>query len=576
MIASRHPHPGLVGLCGGGLLLGGMCGALLSDQWSVTGPFLVVALAALTLAASLWFGRARFGGGTRGEADAPLEEAFSPPSNLLSAARRYQSYFECTPGALFVEDRHARIEDVNREAEYLTGRSHEDLLGRPFSDIIPPSSRRDGDGSDPMVWDAEVEAPDGGRRRLRVHEGLLYGSDGPRRQYLVQDVTEELRVAALRRRDETMDALARLAGPVAHDLNNQLTAVLGYGQMLQLAKDDPEKSEKYVDEVLRAGARASALTGQLAALGRRGPFDVAPADLDDLIHAWSADLEEIPGPEVDLEFHLAGDLPDIPLAEERVHELLRHLVQNACEAMPNGGTCRVETAHAAASAEGCGGVVLSVTDTGSGVPEEIRPFVFEPYATTKEEPGAGMGLAHAYAIARRHGGSLEMLSAGTSGTIVRVLLPEAVASTQWARDAAAKTAASNGRQRRTVLVLDDNDAVLGVTVRCLKRLGYETIAASRREEALERIRNHDGRIDLILSDIVMPGMDAEDFARRIDELLSDAGWVYMTGYADREPPVAGRRGDRPHLLRKPFTQDALGRSVREALAGRPPASPSVA
>jgi signal transduction histidine kinase/ActR/RegA family two-component response regulator len=488
-------------------------------------PLLGLSAAALSVAAGLALLPLAFRRAERQEPkDHPLPEA-----PLTSAVRRYQALFECSPLPLVVTDEAGVLLEVNHAAEaYLPG-PRGDALGRSLADVFRAEPGRAGWSGRSADRDVRAESRDVpvGSRAVRLH-ALSFAAPAQR---------------------SPVEAVARFAGHLAHDFNNLLTTVVGYADMIRLTSD-PSKAARFLDEVQEGARRIGQLTERLSAMGWKHPVPPGPQDVGAWLEQAAIGVRALAGPGVEVTLDVGAGLPAVSLDGGRLRRALECVVTNAVEAMGGRGTLVL---RARCEEGGSGGTeaVVEVVDSGPGVAEEVRPSVLEPFVSTKERAvGSGLGLAIANTVLARHGGCVEVASVPGRGTAVRFRLPAATSA------------------RPTVLVVEDDDLVRDVAVRCLDRLGFGSIAAASRDEALARAASHDGRIDLVLSDIVMSGMGPAEFASALRKTRGDAGWLFMTGHDEWSAPPADVPGAANALLRKPFTEASLSRHVSAALGAR--------
>ena len=407
---------------------------------------------------------------------------------------------------------------------------------------------------------------------------------GERRAFLIAQQRDAERLAserALRERDEQlrqaqkMEAVGRLAGGVAHDFNNLLMVMRGN---LELALEDARGQEVLTEdiaEVKRAVDRAAALTAQLLTFSRQRSPDLRVLHVPALLDGARPLIVRALGPGVRLVVDAASDLPAVLGDAGQLDQVLLNLAVNARDAMPDGGTLRVRASRrfGAPSRHGAAGavtaapaewVVIEVTDSGHGIPAEIRERIFEPFFTTKEVgKGTGLGLATAYGIMAGLGGAIDVREGEFGGTTFTLWLqPTDEAEAVESREAeAAPAAADAGR----VLVVEDQPEVRRLTCRILERAGYAVIEAANGREALDLVANVPGTIDLILTDLVMPDIGGRALADALRERGTPRPILFMSGYTpDLEPPrdAFGRPAE---LLAKPFSTESLLVRVREAI-----------
>jgi len=381
---------------------------------------------------------------------------------------------------------------------------------------------------------------------------------------LERTAREREQLAEQLRQSQKLEAIGRLAGGVAHDFNNLLTVVTG--NLAAIRDELPEGSEgrALAAEIDDAVERATALTRRLLAFGRRQPMAPRPIDLASHADGMRRVLARLLGESVTLTLDLRAS-PAVVLADPaQLEQVLLNLVSNARDALPRGGTVRLATAWATGP-DGKRRVALSVEDDGPGIPPEIRGKIFEPFFTTKAEgKGTGLGLATTYGIVRQHGGTIEVDSTPGRGACFRVVLPEADEGAAVA--ATPERPAAERRGGGTILLVEDERLVRDVAARVLERQGYRVLAAGSGARALELLRRH--AVDLLLTDVVMPGTDGCDLARLARAERPGLRVLFVSGYSDDELARRGLGDGEAAVLHKPFTPEELGERVAEAMAMR--------
>ena len=425
--------------------------------------------------------------------------------------------------------------------------------------------------------------PDGAVRFVRGRGELVCDAEG-RPDHMAgtaQDVTERTQMEKERRQleeklrqSQKMEAVGQLAGGVAHDFNNVLTAILGYGSLLasRLAPDAPGREE--VDEILHASERAAALTRQLLAFSRRQVLKPVVLSINELIANFEKMLGRLIGEDVNLIARLDPSLGNVRADRGQLEQVIMNLAVNARDAMPDGGRLTIETANADLDesyaqqhvpVEPGRYVMVALSDTGSGMDEETQARIFEPFFTTKEKgKGTGLGLATVYGIVKQSGGYIWVYSEPGKGTTFKVYLPRA-------EEAAAESAPppSDSLPRvgiETILLVEDEPAVRNLSRRVLEERGYRVLEASSGKEALERIRGEEGRIHLLLTDLVMPEMGGTELASRLEVEDPTMRVLFMSGYTDDAVVRNGLLGSGRAFLQKPFTPAMLVRKIRDVLA----------
>jgi len=431
-----------------------------------------------------------------------------------------------------------------------------------------------------------VEALSGGTERLRrtfeighspvrSSEGRVIGA-----AVVARDVTERrssersLQESLERmRQGQKMEAIGQLAGGVAHDFNNLLTVILSSSDLGVAATPADSPLREEFEEIRGAGQRAQALTRQLLAFSRRQVLQPQVVDLNAKVREVERMIGRLLGEDMEVRTHLAPDLRRVLIDPSQLEQVILNLAVNARDAMSGGGTLSIETANVvldAAYVERHVGastgdqVMLAISDTGSGMDAETQARVFEPFFTTKPRgKGTGLGLSTVYGIVKQSGGSIWVYSEPGQGTVFKVFLPRAPEGAQERRPAPDSTRL-RARPGESLLVVEDDEQVRRAAVRCLKVLGYQVTASGGLKEAL-RLVDEGLRFTVLLTDVVMPGGNGVEVSRLMLERTPGVGVVFMSGYTDDAISQHGVLSPGALFLEKPFTQDSLGRKIREAM-----------
>ena len=375
------------------------------------------------------------------------------------------------------------------------------------------------------------------------------------------------------RQAQKLESLGRLAGGVAHDFNNLLTVINGYNGFLlnQLKAFDPLRS--YAEEIKNAGERAASLTKQLLAFGRKQIIEPRTFDLNTTIRESAAMFQRLIGEDIALETHLDDSLGQVMADPHQIHQVVMNLVVNARDAMPDGGTLDIATMRADFGAEDSAAihpdaspgryVLMSVTDNGHGMDETTRQHVFEPFFTTKEVgKGTGLGLSTVYGIVRQSGGWIDVWSEVGVGTSFKVYLPRIDGSPVPERNG---VGVPTERGSETILVVEDQKAVRSFTKAALRQYGYRVIEASGGDEAIAVARQYSGEIQLLLTDVVLPGMNGKELSGKLKALRPNLKVLFVSGYT---ADVIARRGvldPGVAFLHKPFSPGELATRIRDVL-----------
>jgi two-component system, cell cycle sensor histidine kinase and response regulator CckA len=409
-----------------------------------------------------------------------------------------------------------------------------------------------------------VIRPDGEVRSLltRSTVPVTHNGDGPRRLGVAIDITERKRaehdLEALEtrlRQTEKLEAIGKLAGGIAHDFNNLLVALRGYGEfaLARLERGD-DGAEEDVREMLAAADRAAALTSQLLAFGRRQVLQPEVLDLQDVVVDMSSLLRRVLGEDVELVTVLPGSPVRVEADRGRLEQVVTNLAVNARDAMPHGGTLTIELGVDGPYA------LLAVADTGTGIAPDVEPHIFEPFFTTKGNAGNGFGLATAHGIVLQSGGTIAVETAPGCGTTFRISLPLSSAAPSLPPPAPAGCPV-NGSE--TILVVEDDDTVRTVVSAMLASHGYRVVAVDDGVKALERFDTYEEPISLVVSDLVMRGLDGRETTERIRAVAPDIRVLYMSGYTDDAVVQSGAAFDPgTGFIQKPFSGFELAEQVR--------------
>ena len=428
--------------------------------------------------------------------------------------------------------------------------------------------------------DLETRWPLEDGRVLSIYQNisLVTDADGQPVSLLayLRDITDRKSLEDQLRQAQKMEAVGQLAGGIAHDFNNLLTAILGSTELLLVSTPPSDARREDLQEIGRAAHRAAALVRQLLAYSRKQVLQPRLVNLNTIVREMGGMLRRVLGERVELQLHLDPALGDVIADPGQLEQVIANLAVNARDAMPHGGALTLRTANvslagpATAGSDGLplGGplVALGVSDTGMGMDEHVLAHLFEPFFTTKElGRGTGLGLATVYGIVRQSGGQIQVASRPGEGSTFTIYLPRAEAPSALAASIAAVDAPVPGGSE-TVLVVEDEDAVRHLVCRALRAKGYRVLEAPHAEAAIELSAATAGAIDLLVSDLIMPGMGGLMLAERLAPGRPSMRVLFMTGYA---PEAVDRHGDLDaagSLLEKPFTADQLARRVREVLA----------
>ena len=503
---------------------------------------------------------------------------------LREAESRYRSMFENAVFGICIATPDGRFLDVNRAFVVMLGyETAEELKAADIADalyvlpeergrVVERMSQQDRFGGIDVQLKrkgGDVVAVRLSGRTLRNETGVIDGFE-----IIAEDITERHALEEQYRQAQKMEAIGRLAGGVAHDFNNLLTVINGHAELLLASLDSTEASFRDVSEIRKAGERAASLTSQLLAFSRKQILQPVVLDLNAIIDEASDMLRRIIGEDIELTTDLVCDLGTVIADRSQVDQILMNLAVNARDAMARGGRLTIQTRNQTLDAEKHAEqtmmppgryVVFSSEDTGCGIPNEIRRHIFEPFFTTKEASrGTGLGLSTIYGIVEQSGGYIEIETEVKKGTCFTIYLPEAaVPAGLIASDEDEPSLPSLGTGN--ILVVEDEDAVRITAVEMLETCGYNVVEARDAQEALQLSPARQQALDLLITDVVMPGKSGRELAQEMGRSNPNLAVVYMTGYADEDVLGDAIREDGMILLKKPFSITTLVDRARQAL-----------
>jgi PAS domain S-box-containing protein len=377
---------------------------------------------------------------------------------------------------------------------------------------------------------------------------------------------------------QRLEAVGKLSGGIAHDFNNLLGVIIGYSEALQqsIAPDNPLREP--IDEIEKAGQRAAALTQQLLAFSRKQVLEPKILDLNSIVGDMRNMLHRLIGEDVELKFESCGDLGKVRADRSQIEQVVLNLAVNARDAMPRGGELRIETTNAELTDEDSRRhryvvpghyVMLKVSDSGVGMDADTQSHIFEPFFTTKEKgKGTGLGLATVYGVVKQSGGYIWLHSSPGQGAAFRIFLPRVEGVEEPAPRKEANAPRPDGA--RTILLVEDEPSLRKLTRGTLSRMGYTVLEACEATQALEIAEKARSPIDLLLTDVVMPGMSGGELAKILGSQHPEMHILFMSGYTDGAIEAHGNLRPGLVVLRKPFTRETLVRAVENALLHAPP------
>ena len=461
-------------------------------------------------------------------------------------------------------DRSLRIADLNRAAETIIRRDRAAAAGERVERLLPDWPSTIGDE---VRQDLTLSGADGDRiYDMRVTPILASGERLTGYVVLLRDVTEHRRLEDDLRQAQKMESVGKLAGGIAHDFNNLLTAIIGYAALAEAEQKPGTPTHEWIQQIRRSGEQAAALTSQLLAFGRRQVLRPTDVDLNAVVDDIQKMLRRLIGERIELVVDLEPGLAPVRADRSQVEQVIVNLVVNARDAMPRGGRVTIRTLNVPPGAY----AALKVEDTGEGIAPAVLQRIFEPFFTTKPlGRGTGLGLATVYGVVKQSGGDIQVQSTPARGTEFTVLLP-AAASFAEPGDTATTNGAAPVRVPATtgaaVLIVEDDPGVRAFTAQVLRDAGSVVFEAGNPAEALAIATSESTPLDLLLTDVVLPGIDGADLAERLRTLRPGLRVLFMSGYTPEEIAVTAALASDDALLRKPFLPAALRERVAQALA----------
>jgi len=488
---------------------------------------------------------------------------------LIESKEKTDALFDRVEHAIFRTDDEGRIIETNKKFREMFGSVERicvimedvDCIIRAFFEkkISMEKKVKGKDGSEFFIALSLYAGTD--------RAGNVTGFDG-----YIMDMTQQKRLEEILLHRQKMEAVGTLAGGVAHDFNNILTAIIGYGNLLLMKMGREDHLKHYIEQILSVSNKAANLTRNLLAFSRKQVINPRPVDLNMIVKNLENLLARLIGEDIELRIRLTDENLVLTADSSQIEQVLMNLATNARDAMPGGGTLTIETVPVVITGANCNiydledpgaYAMISVSDSGTGMDEMTREKIFEPFFTTKETgKGTGLGLSIIYGIIRQHKGNISVYSEPGRGTTFKIYLP---LKTSGALETQTEDLSEIKGGTETILLAEDDAAVRNTVREMLERSGYDIIEARDGEEASRVFKENAGRIRLVILDVIMPKKNGREAYREIRELAPHVKAVFMSGYTDDIIHRKGMIEEGLEYLQKPFTPEALLRKVREAL-----------
>lgn len=503
---------------------------------------------------------------------------------LRQSEELYRRLVENARDGIFTLTSEGKVSSVNNACESMSGWTREQCIGQTFVEFIHPDNLQQAkdwleatlNGKNPPPLELKVRSNLGtGFILLEVtstaleDEGRITGI-----LCIARDVTERRHLEEQLRQAQKMESIGQLAGGVAHDFNNLLTVIHGHAALLLGDTDFNTKHHDALREIARASERAASLTRQLLAFSRKQPMQIREVDVNDAVSDITRMLQRVLGEPITLHCEYSPMLPTVKADQSMLEQVIMNLAVNARDAMPKGGTLTLRThkvirgsmlASGLTDAHDGTYVCLTAQDSGTGIPPELLSRIFEPFFTTKEPgKGTGLGLATVYGIVKQHGGWVDVQSTLGHGAAFTIYLP--ASSTPAAPKAEVKAPTKLLEGSECILLVEDEIAVRNLCKRLLERLGYTVLEAESGVAATEVWKREYQRIELLLTDMVMPeGMTGHELATNLRKDKPDLPVILSTGYSPETLGEDSLMEAGIHFLPKPYTPSLLAEAIRKAL-----------
>ena len=518
------------------------------------------------------------------------EERKRAEEALRESEEQYRILVESASEAIFVAQ-DGKLRFVNGRSQEIIGYTREELTSRAFIEFVHPDDRellmdrhiQRQQGVDlPSRYSFRIVHATGETRWMELSAVRIEWAGRPATLNFMSDITERKRAEDEREelqaqflQAQKMESVGRLAGGVAHDFNNMLGIILGYAEMAMNQVDPAERLHANLLEIRKAAQRSADLVRQLLAFARKQTISPRVLDLNDTVTGMLKILQRLIGEDIQLVWKPGLDLWPVKMDPSQLDQILANLSVNAQDAIDGVGTLTIETENVVLDESYCQTslgcvpgeyVLLALSDSGAGMDAAVLEHLFEPFFTTKEVgKGTGLGLATVYGIVKQNNGVINVYSEPGLGTTVKIYLPRTQAATAATPEAAPAMPVGGAE---TVLLVEDEEAMLQLAAAVLQRFGYTVLSARTPGAALDLAAGHQGPIHLLITDVVMPEMDGKELQGRLTALRPGFKTLFMSGYTNNAIAHRGILAEDVHFLQKPFSVNSLAEKVRKVLDER--------
>ncbi len=501
--------------------------------------------------------------------------------SLQKSEEKYRILVENANDAIFVAQ-DGIIKFANQKTEELTGYLAPELKKRPFIDFIHQDDkknvlekykRRLKGEKFVDTYSFKIVQKSGFERIVHLNTVLIQWENKPATLNFLKDITQQIEMEAQYRQAQKMESIGRLAGGVAHDYNNALTAIMGFTELAMMDADPAEPLHADLNQVLKAGRRAQDITRQLLAFARKQTIAPIVLDMNETVESMLKMLRRLIGEDIDLVWLPGTNLWHVKMDPTQIDQILANLCVNARDAITGVGKVTIETATKVFDSDYCAdhtGFVpgefaqLSVSDNGCGMDKEILKEIFEPFFTTKDvDKGTGLGLATVYGIVKQNNGFINVYSEPGKGTTIKIYLPQHEGkAVDIQGESTEKIPQGHGE---IILVVEDDLPILKLAKKILEGLNYNVLIADTPKGAMKLVKEHTGEIHLLITDVIMPEMNGLELSEQLKSLFPDLKCMFMSGYTANAIAHHGVLDEGVHFIQKPFSKNDLATIVRKVL-----------